>query len=354
MKIAFSNKYSERISFSEYLENAKRLGYDGVEIADFSKNAFEDALCPFSPAAAAATKRKIYNSRTAVFAIDSGCDISAAGNALDNIRLVKEAIAAAADVNVPYVRVCALSRENSAFETVKAFLEIVIPAAESENIILLLETAGIFSSTAVLRDLLNYFASDYLAADWNMYETYFAAGESAQDSITNLGAYVKSVHIADAKKYGEPALIGEGELPVDDMMRALGSVNFKGFIVPDWEPETMPQADGGEIILTHFESFISRYLKGGEKKRYYYNKAGTGRFVWKKDELIDKTFSGVLDTCARSSRTHSALNIQRLITPAATHSSEMMLIILPVRLSLWAWMPAAMLQYGQRIFRSGI
>ena len=65
---------------------------------------------------------------------------------------------------------------------------------------ILVETTGAYSNTAKLRDLLNRFSDDRLAALWNMFTTYAGEGEDPEKSITNLGAYVRHVHIHDFRK----------------------------------------------------------------------------------------------------------------------------------------------------------
>ena len=52
-----------------------------------------------------------------------------------------------------------------------------------------------------------------------------------------------------------------------------------------------------DLIFTHFVSFMSRYSNlSRARKSLYHSRSGAGRFVWKKDALIEKTFSQVLDT----------------------------------------------------------
>lgn len=87
-----------------------------------------------------------------------------------------------------------------------------MPKAEKAGVTLVIETSGAFSNTAVLRELLDSFASDNLAALWDMYSTFFKAGEQPEETIKNLGAYVKHVHIKDFDGEGF-CLIGEGKLP---------------------------------------------------------------------------------------------------------------------------------------------
>ena len=91
-------------------------------------------------------------------------------------------------------------------------------------------------------------------------------------------------------------IIGEGSLPIQDMIRALSSIDYDGFISLEWKPEWMEEMDDLSIILPHFVNYMSRFENTrGMKKRLYPNHDGTGEYVWKKDELINLTFSQVLD-----------------------------------------------------------
>jgi fatty-acyl-CoA synthase len=172
--------------------------------------------------------------------------------------------------------------------------------AEREGITLLLETAGMFSDTTLLKNTLDTFASDHLAALWDMHNTFFVAEEAPQKTIENLGAYVHHVHIKDAVSMADGShqycLIGSGKLPAQDMMRALRSVNYDGFVSLEWSPNWLPDIDDPEIIFSHFVHVMSRFDPTARKRSMLYSNAtGTGVFPWKKDTLLDMTFPQVLD-----------------------------------------------------------
>ena len=51
-----------------------------------------------------------------------------------------------------------------------------------------------------------------------------------------------------------------------------------------------------EIIFPYFLNYMNRFDNPrGKKKSLYFNHDGTGKYIWKKDELIDLTFPKVLD-----------------------------------------------------------
>lgn len=294
MKLAFSTKFHKNKNFSDFLTLADELHYDAIEIHDVQAECFAGKNSPFNPDMASKTKRTLINSSKSVACIDTGCDISDKNAEDENRRKIETAAAVADNINVGYIKVCASSEGD--YEYVKRFAEEILKKCEEKNVVLLIETSGMFADTDKLCEILNHFASDYIGADWDMYETYFKSGEDAEHTIKNLGAYVKLVHITDGEKYGVRTLIGEGKLPFDDMMNALRSINYDGYICIEWDTNWLDGVSDLEIILTHFESKMEAYDSSIKDKKYYYNKTGTGKFVWKKEELIEKTFSQVLDT----------------------------------------------------------
>ena len=181
-------------------------------------------------------------------------------------------------------------------DTLDKKLAVAIKNAETADVALLFETVGYLSNTENVLGIINHFASAAIGASWNVRGTYFAAGETAETTIKNLGAYIKYVRLGDMKD-GKTVLIGEGDLDVEKLLNALSSLNYEGFICASWNEEI----SDADIVLTHFTNYISALNR--EKKTFdhaYYNRAKTGTFVWKKYDVVDATFSQVLDTMAET------------------------------------------------------
>ncbi|MGN0548971.1 MAG: AMP-binding protein [Acutalibacteraceae bacterium] len=292
MKLAFSTRFHKNRSFDDFLKTAEELKYSGIEIHDFRDPSFGERTSPFNPDMASATKRKLINAKKSIVCIDSNCN--AADLSQENFEKFNSAVAVASNINVPYVKLHS-EKSDGAYEKTIEFVTKAIEVGEKNDVIVLVETRELFADTTKLCDLMNHFASDYIGADWNMYETFFVGGEDSEKTITNLGAYVKLVHLTDAQKEGEHSLIGEGTIPIREMMNALGSINYSGFVAIEWNPDWFEAIDDLDIILTHYESFMETVEDDTNKKKYYYNKTHTGKFVWKKEELIEETFPQVLD-----------------------------------------------------------
>ncbi len=289
MKLTFSTENVRCKSFFDTCCFAYGYGYSGFEIydADFERRSHTDS--PFRSGKLSDAKRKLTNRSLEISALTCPYDLDS-----------KNADAALAKRYVDLAFECGIERviftfgdfadAKSACET----LSDAVRRAEQTGVEVLIETVGAFSNTVLLTEVARSLASSAVGVSWNIRETYFKAKESAEETIRQLGAYIKYVRLGDCKN-GTPVLIGEGELPSDDFFRALASLNYEGFISVLWNCE-ITDAD---IVLTHFASFTGDALKEDrECDSLYYNRAHTGSFIWKKYDVIDKTFSEVLDEVA--------------------------------------------------------
>ncbi len=300
MNYSFSTKGWHHHSFDEFCEIARDLGFEGIELHNIHNRLFTEKDGAFYDYAAAATLRRLYEQKLSLPSIDAIGDIADAATADETVAEIEKCLEIAGNLHIPTVRLRAeASDDGAAVDHTVALIERVLPTAEAAGITLVIETAGLFCNTAALREVLDRFACDNLAALWNFSAAYFGAGEQPEEIIKNLGAYVRHVHFTDARRTEagvEYCLAGEGELPVAELMLALRSVNYDGFISLVWNPAWCPQLDDMEIIFSQFVNYMKQFGDTSKNETaLYYNRAHTGKFIWEKDRLIDCTFSKVLD-----------------------------------------------------------
>ena len=296
MKLSFSVQYWKNLSWPEAVSAAIDARLTGVELYDVGGAMFEGKNSPTNPELAAATRRSLTNRGLSLPCVDTAGDFTDQRFADE----LAECVAVAVNLGIPCVGVHTdCDNQAACAERIGQLLEIVGDAPVS----LLVATTGAYADTARLRDLLNRFADDRLAALWDMHSTCVCGGEGGEDpeaTITNLGAYVRHVHIHDFRREGDicvPELVGEGALPMRELMNALRSVNYDGFISLQWNPDWIDGLSDLEILLTHFSSCMSRFESTRlNRKHLYWNNQHTGNYVWKKETLIEKTFPQVLDT----------------------------------------------------------
>ena len=289
MKIVFSTKNVSRASFLDTCRFAYDYGFEGFEIYDAigERSAHYDSILRRDKMADA--KRKLINRNLAISALRMPAPIESDETTAELIQKYVE-MAATAGIDSVIVR----AEKNVGFDILDEKMSVAIKRAEAAEVSILFETVGHLARTENVIAIINHFASSAIGSAWNVRGTYFDANETAETTIKNLGAYIKYVRLGDMKN-GETVLIGEGDLDVKKLLNALSSLNYEGFICAAWNE----QISDADIVLTHFTNYISSI--GREKKstqHFYYNRDKTGTFVWKKYDVIDATFSDVLDTMA--------------------------------------------------------
>ena len=303
MKLAFSTLGCPNFSWTEIYSMASDLGFDGIEIRGLGEDIFAVRAQPFTESQLPQTIKKLAELRLEIPCLSSGCCLKFPENAEENHEEIIQYILLASKLGTPYIRVLADLEPHPMGEVddnvVLAALERLIPFAEEKGVTLLVETNGVYTDTARLCKLLDSISSDAVAALWDINHPYRFADETPGQTVQNLGVYIKHVHIKDSimengiVKY---RMMGEGDLPLDEIMMALSSINYEGYLSLEWVKRWAPDLAEAGIVFPMYASYMSRYLgKEVTKGHLYDNNAKTGKYIWQKDILIDLTFPQVLD-----------------------------------------------------------
>ena len=286
MKLSFSTQNVEAASFQALCDKTASYGFQGFEVYDaaLEKRIHDDSI--FHSMITPGAKRKLVNRHIAICALTYPQDIC---SGMDPAKIVKYVERAAmAGVENVVLRLNDISRET---------VDVLLPAvrrAQERNVMLLLETVGVLANTPKALEVIAMVGSAALGVCWNIRQTCFVGKELADTTIQTLGAYIRYVRIGD-RRDGQDVLIGDGELPVKDFMNALRSLNYDGYICVDWNREITDE----DIVLTHFVSYMQNLIPQKSKSRpVYYNRSRTGTHPWKKYDVVDLTFSQVLDEVA--------------------------------------------------------
>ncbi len=295
MRLSLSTRGWDALDWSELVDMAAEMGFGGIEAYDpLARERMTGPAGPLNPYHARATSRELRGKGLVIPTIDSSIDISETNEAHERaIDEAKRMVDLAAETRTPCVCVKAA---RDADDQIRAAVDEILPYAIERDVCILIETSGAFADTHRLTRLLDAYASDNLAALWDVHHPYRDAHEEAATTVANLGAYIRHVHLRDSDDDGTYNLVGEGTLPIDAVMRALSSINYDGFVSMEWKPEWMPDLTDPEILLPHFVNFMRTFRSTRTNRGAYYpNHDGTGQYLWKRDELIDLTFPEVLD-----------------------------------------------------------
>ena len=300
MKFAFSTLACPNYEWSDICAMAKDLGFHGIEVREIES---ENARSPFAPARCEATAERLRQQKIEIPCLSTGSCLKFTDKEEENRREIFSYIEVAEKIGAPFIRVLGdlapAPDEEVDDDAVCEEIKKLIPFAEEHGVTLLIETNGVYADTQRLRALLDRIPSDNIGAIWDLHHPYRFMGESPEKTLQNLGAYIKHVHIKDSVMVdGKPSykLLGEGDLPLGDMLLALRSINYEGFVSLEWVKRWSPELSDAGIVFPQFISFMDEMMPSSQRRGHLIdNNRGTGKYVWPKNTLIDLTFPQVLD-----------------------------------------------------------
>ncbi len=303
MKIAFSTLGCPDFSWSDIYTLAKDFGFHGIEMRDLGDSIFDVKAKPFTDENLPKTIEHLKSLHLEIPCLSSGKSLKYAESAKEAIEDLKDYISLAGKLGSSYIRVLG---DEKAFpdgevddEVVLSALKQLIPYAEKENVTLLVETNGVYSDTKRLANLLNSIQSDNIGALWDIHHPFRYNNETPAQTVQNLGAYIKYVHVKDSVVVDGKVsyrLVGEGDLPFEAVFLALRSINYEGYISLEWLKKYAPDLYAAGIVFPHFANFMTSYIGADDTRgRLYDNAEKTGKYIWPKNHLIDLTFPQLLD-----------------------------------------------------------
>ena len=303
MKLSFSTLGCPDFDWSDICSTAKDFGFAGIELRGLGDEIFSVNAKPFRAENIDATIAKLKKLHLEICCLSSGCALKYPERRAEAINELTQYIDLAGRLGCPYIRILADEKAYPDGEVdddvVLSALDELIPLAEAKGVTLLIETNGVYADTGRLVRLLSRIESDNVGALWDIHHPYRFFGESPETTVQNLGAFIKHTHIKDSVMVDGKAsyrLMGEGDLPIEDIMLALRSVNYEGYISLEWLKRYAPYLSDAGIVFPHFANFMAPYIDGGELGgRLYDDQRGAGKYVWPKETLIDLTFPQVLD-----------------------------------------------------------
>jgi len=302
MKLAFSTLGCPEMNWVQTCAMAKDLGFSGFEARDLGAGTF--TYPAFSPENWEKSKEQLKKQGIEVSCFSGGIALCDPTKAEQARREIRDYIDLAAGMGTKFVRIVPDTQTKPISEVDDAVvlesLRDLAPYAESKDVTLIVETRGVYCDTARLSALLSAVKSDAVGALWDIHHPSRWNDEAPEKTVQNLGSMIKYTHIKDSvldiDGNVQYKLMGEGDLPIDDVMHALRSIDYNGFISFEWLKRYTPNLQDAGIAFPHFVAFMSKYFDiKPQSNRLFDDNRGTGKYFWPKEHLIDLTFPQVLD-----------------------------------------------------------
>lgn len=301
MKTSFSTLACPDFSWQDIYSMAKDFNFDGIEIRGLGDNIYSTKAAPF-------TDEELPNTLDKLKELDIEISCLSSGEPVNNLETKDKAIAEITDyvelaskLSTKYVRVLGDKLPAPEGEVdddvVIGIMKELVPVAEKNDVVLLLETNGVYSDTSRLKKVLDSINSQHVQALWDVHHPYRFQGESPKTTVSNLGDYIKYVHVKDSVMEDgkvEYKMMGTGNLPLKEVFEELHSIDYDGYISLEWVYRWARNLLDGGIVVPHFAKFMDKYRKA-EERSLQIDDRGTGYYPWPKETLIDETFPDVLD-----------------------------------------------------------
>jgi sugar phosphate isomerase/epimerase len=240
-------------------------GYDGVELRLIDGELIDPAMLP---EARARVKRTLAAAGLPAVAVDSSIRLTGDDPGAELRRFLE----LASDWEAPLVRVFggALPPGDPArraqLEAAARVLQQAAPAAERLGVAIGVETHDAFSASSVVAELLALVDSAAVGAVWDSHHPH-RAGERAADVWANLGRRVLLAQVKDARR--DPGRedgwqlvpLGEGEVPVRDMLALLAAGGYQGWVSVEWEKRWHPEIAEPELALPQHLAVLGTWIR---------------------------------------------------------------------------------------------
>ncbi|MGG1550383.1 sugar phosphate isomerase/epimerase family protein [Paenibacillus ferrarius] len=267
MKIAFQTLATPNWTWEHTLHEAKRLGFDGIELRGVEGEMYLPRARPFLPENLEQTIRGLEEHGLEICCLDTSCSFHQPDKYDDAIQEGKDSIDLAVKLKTPFIRVFGdrLPQEVTAQDTIASIaagLTELGRYAEGTGVTVLLETHGDINHYTVITAILEQTASTAVGVLWD-FEHPYLHGEEPEATWAQLARYIKHTHVKDAIKHetGKTlTLIGEGEVPVARIIGLLKNNGYNGWLSLEYEKKWVPTLEEPEVSLPAYMAFIQKYL----------------------------------------------------------------------------------------------
>lgn len=265
MKLCFSTIGCPGWSWEEVFATSKDLGMQGIEVRGVRDQIYAPKAEAFLPENRAATMDALNRAGMMIPCLTSGSCLS--GDEQAALAEARDYIDLASAIGTKYIRVMIESTPDSKGEVdiarARELYAQILDYAAPKGVYPLIETNGVLADSSVMARFIKEVGRDDAFVLWDIHHPYRFFGEKPEYTMKNLEGLIKHVHVKDSAMEGGKVayrMVGYGDVPIFDALRALNSSGYDGFISLEWTKRWMPTLEEPGIVFPHFFYYM-QYLK---------------------------------------------------------------------------------------------
>jgi sugar phosphate isomerase/epimerase len=157
-------------------------------------------------------------------------------------------------------------------EAAAGVLQRAVPLAERLGVAVAIETHDAFSASSVVAELLAMVDSKWVGALWDTHHPH-RMGEPPAEVYQRLGPRLLHVQVKDARRSAghkggwQLVPLGEGEVPVREIIGLLTAGGYGGYISVEWEKYWHPEIEEPEIALPQHLKVLEEWAQDRPHER---------------------------------------------------------------------------------------
>jgi len=275
IKLAFSTLGCPNWQLSQIVENAERLGYDGVELRAVGGTLDLLSRPEFTSRNVSASREQFADRNLEVCCVDTSCNFHSTDRKerSSQVDLALKHAELAAALRAPVIRVfpdkiqVGATREETRDYIVQSLIEIArrLP----DGVAVALETHGDFAKTESAREVVNLVNHPQVRLIWDVANSV-AAGDSIEQASQTVQPFLSHIHLRDAQPVSDsehwlPVLAGNGNVSFEETLKAIAKLHYTGYVSFEWEKYWHPEIEDPEVALPNFINAIRKLQSNATK-----------------------------------------------------------------------------------------
>ncbi len=261
MKLGFSTLGCPDWGIGEIIDAARSNGYDGVELRHYQGSMDLPKVLGGFPGGPSEFRRRFAQAGVEICCLDSSVVLSDPDPSIaDGERMIELAMA----LGAPYVRV--FGGELPAGESMEECLKRAADKlarlgrrAAHRGKRVLVETHDAFSSGAEVAELLDSAGEEGTGALWDLNHPA-RRGEWPEQTAQLIGSRTYHVHIKDSEEDGALVPLGDGDIPLEDLVAKLHAAGYQGYMSLEWERAWHPDLAEAQVAFPQAIRYMSDLL----------------------------------------------------------------------------------------------